>query len=333
MNRRKALAFLLLLGLAFGLPVGAARKGWFVECAAGFAALDPGDLNARPEAQQQRLEFLYRDGYEALQRFSGGAFSYVLEEAEGSALRGLHGGFPMALRIGRVLGARVSLFAGLEFLGRQRTSWLRQTFRINDLRPDQVTVPGAYIVETGFPEYFLSARAWVPQLGVIVDVFRNRSWTGGVRMAVGPMFARVRTLESQHYRKTDADGYWQEWQQVVDMRGNGGGMTADAMARLELALSWRLGLQIEGGYALRRGSGFSGPGLYEYQYRDMNAARDPVKNRWQGEWRTQRMELQREWGRLAYALSGNDLGGAADAGSFRLDLSGWRLSLGLALAL
>lgn len=45
------------------------------------------------------------------------------------------------------------------------------------------------------------------------------------------------------------------------------------------------------------------------------------------------MELQREWGGLAFTLSGNDLGGAADAGSFRLDLSGWRLSLGLALAL
>ncbi len=333
MNRRKALAFLLLLGLAFGLPVGAARKGWFVECAAGFAALDPGDLNARPEAQQQRLEFLYRDGYEALQRFSGGAFSYVLEEAQGSGLRGLHGGFPVALRIGRSLGARVSLFAGLEFLGRQRTSSLQQTYRVNDQRPDQVTPPGACVVDTGFPEYFLSARAWVPQLGVIVDLCRRRSWTGGVRLAAGPMFAAVRTLESQHYRKTDADGYWQEWQQVVDMKGSGAGVAGDAMARLDLALSRRLGLQVEGGYALRRSSGFFGPGSYEYQYRDMNAARDPVRNRWQGEWRTRRIELQREWGRLGYTLSGNDLGGYADTGGFCLDLSGWRLAVGLALAL
>lgn len=333
MNRRAVFAFLLLLGLASRLPAGIPRRGWFVEFATAYAALSPDDLNARLEAQQERQEFLYRDGYEALQRISGSAFSYLLEEAEGSGLKGLHDGLPFTLRIGRVIGARVSLFAGLEFLGRQRTSWLRQTYRIHDQRPDQVTAPGAYVVETGFPEYFLSARAWVPQLGVIVDLCRRRSWTGGIRLAVGPMFASVRTLESQHYRKTDADGYWQEWQQVYDMKGKGTGVAADAMARLELVLSRRFALQVEGGYALRRSFGFSGPGSYEYQYRDMNAARDPVRNRWQGEWRTRRMELQREWGNLAYTLSGNDLGGGADAGSFRLDLSGWRLSAGLALAL
>ena len=332
MNRRAVFAFLLLLGLACRLSAGIARRSWFVEFATAYAALAPGDLNARIEAQQERQEFLYRDGYEALQRVSGGAFSYLLEEAAGSGLQGLHGGLPVTLRIGRAIGARVSLFAGLEFLGRQRTSSLQQTYRVHDLRPDQVTPPGADVIETGFPEYFLSARAWVPQLGMIVEFFRHRSWTGGVRLAAGPMFAAVRILESQHYRKTDADGYWQEWQQVVDMKGRGAGFAADAMARLELALSRRLGLQVEGGYVLRRSSGFSGPGSYEYQYRDMNAARDPVINRWQGEWRTRRFELQREWGRLGYILSGNDLGGYADTAGFRLDLSGWRLACGLAVA-
>ncbi len=106
------------------------------------------------------------------------------------------------------------------------------------------------------------------------------------------------------------------------------------MARLVLPLSSRLSLDLAAGYALRVGSRFSGPGSYEYHYRDANAARDAVRYLWEdGEWRTRQLEIQRLWGELAYTLSGNDLAGYADSGKFRLNLSGWQLGLGLALAL
>ena len=94
------------------------------------------------------------------------------------------------------------------------------------------------------------------------------------------------------------------------MKGKGVGAALEAMARLALPLSPRLGLDIEAGYALRIGSRFSGPGSYEYHYRDANAARDPVRYAWEdGEWRTRRLEVRRLWGDLAYTLSGNDLAG------------------------
>jgi hypothetical protein len=148
------------------------------------------------------------------------------------------------------------------------------------------------------------------------------------------MFASLRMIEAQHTLRTEADGYFTESRYALDMKGRGVGAALEAMARLALPLSTRLDLGIEAGYALRSGSRFSGPGSYEYNYRDANAVRDAVSLRWQdGEWRTRRLEVQRLWGELAYTLSGNDLAGYADIEKFRLDLSGWQLALGLSLAL
>jgi hypothetical protein len=334
MKRSIAIFLLLLLAAWAMLPARELPRGWFLEGAAAFAWLAPGDLNARFEAQQRRTDFLYRQGYEAQQRTSGGAFSYTLEEPRGSGLQGLHGVFPVALRIGRALGARVAIFAGLQFLESRKTSWLQQTHRVHDLRPDQVTPPESVVTEIDFPDCSLSARAWIPQLGVMIDLFGRRSWKAGVRLAAGPMFASLRTIEAQHFRRTEADGYWTEWRYVYDMKGKGTGAAVEAAVRLSWPVSSRIGLHLEGGYALRVGSSFSGPGSYAYQYRDANAARDPIRSQWQdGEWRTRRLGLQQPWGSLAYTLSGNDLAGTTDAGKFRLDLSGCQLAIGLAVFL
>jgi len=119
-------------------------------------------LNACLEGRQARIDFLHRDGYLAQQRFSGGAFIYVLEEPVDPGLRSLRGGFPLALRIGHTLGPRVAVSAGLRFLERRRSSWLAQVHRIDDRRPDQVTAPGVYSMELAFPEFFHSACAWPP---------------------------------------------------------------------------------------------------------------------------------------------------------------------------
>ena len=102
----------------------------------------------------------------------------MLQEAEGSGLKGISGGFPFAMRIGRVLGPRVAVFAGLQYLGRRRTSTLDQDYRVSDRRLDQVTPPGDYRVEIAYPDYFLSARAWIPQLGVTVDLVQKEELDG-----------------------------------------------------------------------------------------------------------------------------------------------------------
>jgi hypothetical protein len=334
MKKSTTVFVLFFLATGMALASGGRQRGWFVAGAAAFSRLAPGDLNARALAQQALTDFTYRTGYEAQQRLAAGAFTYVLDEAEGSGLKGISDGFPLALRIGRVIGPRLAVFAGLQYLGRRRTSTLDQDYHVSDRRPDQVTPPGDYRVEIAYPDYFLAARAWMPQLGVTVDLLQKKNWTAGVSLAAGPMFAALRAIEAQHLKRTEADGYWTESRYVYDMKGKGVGAAVEAMARLVLSLTPRLSLDLAAGYALRIGSRFSGPGSYEYHYRDANAARDPVRYQWQeGEWRTRHLEVRRLWGDLAYTLSGNDLAGFADSGKFRLDISSWQLALGLALAL
>jgi hypothetical protein len=325
--KKHASAFMLLfLWAGMAATAGVRPRAWFVSASAAFSRLAPGDLNARVLAQQALTDFTYRAGYEAQQRAAAGAFTYSLQE--------IGNGFPFAMRIGRVLGPRLAVFAGLQYLGRRRTSTLAQDFHVSDRRHDQVTPPGDYRVEIAYPDYYLAVRAWIPQLGVTVDLLQKKNWTAGVSLAAGPMFAALRTIETQHLRRTEADGYWMETRAVYDMKGKGVGAALEAMARLAVPLAPRLSLDLAAGYALRIGSRFSGPGSYEYRYRDANAARDGVSYFWEdGEWRTRRLEIQRQWGGLAYTLSGNDLAGFADSGKFRLDLSGWQLALGLALNL
>lgn len=333
MKRQRVLPGLLLAAVAVAAPASSHAVSWFVECSAGFALFSPDDVNSRFAGQQRRIEFMYRDSYEAQQRLSGGAFAYLLEEPAGSGLQGLRNGAPISLRIGRSVGPRLAVFTGLQFLGRQKSSWLQQTYRVNDARADQVTAPGAYVVEVGFPECYLDARAWFPHLGAAFEFYRRRRWAASARLAAGPLFAAVRTVEAQRYKKTDSDGYWTEWRQTYDMKGRGTGIGMEAMARLTLDVLPRLGLFVEGGYSLRSSSRFSGPGSAMYQYHDANAAQNPQQSQWQGPWLTRRVGLSREWGFLEYELSGNDLAGYADTGKFRLDLSGWQLAAGLALKL
>ncbi len=325
--------FLLFLASGMTLQAGERHRGWFVEGSFGFALLDPEDLNARAEAQGKLTAFNYSDYFEWAQRTANGAFMYALEASAGSDLRRIREGFPVSMRIGRAVSRRIAFFAGLQWLDRRRTSTLLQKFSISDLRPGQVT-PGDYTTEITYPDYFLAARAWIPHLGVEIDMFQIRSWTAGIRLSAGPMFASLRTIEERRVKKTDSSGYWTESWTVSDMKGKGTGVAAEAVARLQLPVSPRLGLNIEAGYALRTGLGFSGPGFYEYQYRDANAASDPIRMQWEeGEWRTRRLELHRSWGDLEYVLSGNDLGDNSDTGKFRLDLSGWQLAVGLVLVL
>jgi len=121
---KRMMALFMLLFLAAGLAPAARnrQRGWFIAGAAAFSRLAPGDLNARALAQQALTDFTYRAGYEAQQRAAAGAFTYVLREAEGSGLKGISGGFPFAMRIGRVLGPRVAVFAGLQFLHHPQTA-------------------------------------------------------------------------------------------------------------------------------------------------------------------------------------------------------------------
>jgi hypothetical protein len=333
-KRRAPVLLLLLLQAGVLAPAGAApSRRWFIEASLAGALLDPSGLNARADAQERLTAFNYRENYDWARRSGGGAFSYTLEEPAGSGLRPIRNGLPVSLRVGRAVAPRVAVFAGLQFLDRSRASTLQQTYQVSDRRPDQV-MPGDFTASVAYPDFFLAVRAWIPLLGVKVELVKKRSWTGGVRIAAGPMFAALRVTESRVVKRTEADGYWSESRSRFDMKGRGTGAAADAAVFLALAVSSRLALTWEGGYALRTAARFSGPGAYESQRRDANATEDPVRSRWQGgEWLTQPGESHQPWGDLYYSLPGNYFAGAANVKGFRLDLSGWQLAMGLAFAL
>ena len=332
--KRMLVVFFLSLVLPGAMPARNREKrpGFFIEASAAFALLNPRDLNAAAAAQENLTVFNYNENYEWARRNSGGSFSYALEEANGSRLQQIRNGLPIYLRCGYAFNSGIAVFLGLQYLDSRRSSSMQQTYRVNDLRPDQVT-PGNYMTEIVYPDFFLAARAWIPQAGLQFDIFNKRSWSGGIRLAAGPMFARLRTIEERRYKKTDADGYWIERRYITDMKGQGTGFAWEAVVRLARPVSSRLSLIMEGGYAGRVGSSFSGPGYYESQERDANALKDLIRNQWEkGEWRTLREEIHQLWGDLEYTRSGNYFTNYANAGEFRLDLSGWQLAIGLTLA-
>ena len=333
MKKTALILLALLQGGVVAPAAGTPCRRWFVEASLAGALLDPSGLNERADAQERLTAFNYRENYEWARRSGGGAFSYTLDEPAGSGLARIRAGVPVTVRLGRAVSRRVAVFVGLQFLARGRASTLQQSFQVSDRRPDQV-MPGDFAVSISYPDFFLRARAWIPLLGATFDLVKRRSWTGGVRLAAGPMFASLRIIEQRLLRKTEADGYWSESRYRFDMKGRGTGAAADAAVFLALAVSPRLALAVEGGYALRAAARFSGPGAYESQRRDPNATEDPVRSQWpKGEWLTQPGEAHQPWGDLYYAQPGNYFAGTANEKKFRLDLSGWQLALGLRFAL
>lgn len=331
MKKTITVLLLCLLGGAAALRAGARPGRWFIEGALAGALIDPVGLNARADAQEKLTAFTYLENYEWARRVSARYFSFTLEEPDGSGLERIRGALPVTVRVGRVVAPRVAVFAGLQFLARSRASGLQQFFEVSDRRPDQVT-PGDFAVSVAYPDFFLAVRAWIPQLGAKVELIHKRSWTGGIRLAAGPMFSSLRVIEKRVVKRTDADGYWTESRYRFDMKGRGMGAAAEGAVFLALAVLPRLELALEAGYSLRVGTRFSGPGTHESQRRDANAAEDPVRSQWQdGKWLTLPGESHQLWGDLYYAQPGNYASGSGE--NFRLDLSGWQLAVGFSFAL
>lgn len=304
------------------------NKGFFLEFSAAYSNLNPRDLNALAEARQGYFDLSFRTQREYLHQIYGNAFAYSMEETTGSGLKQIRNGFPLNLRIGYRPGPRISLYAGVQLIHRAQESYLQQTYEIEDSRPDQVNT-SSYTQEAGYPDFMLAVRAWIPQVGIRLDLIEGPAWSGGVWLAAGPMFASIRAIEEYYSKTSYSDGYWNEYSQIYDMKGAGTGFDIEGGIRILYSLNSRLSVSLEGGYAWRRAGGFHGPGHYEAQSRDSNAAENCTIYDWEGSWYILKYKYAQLWGELTYSVPGNYFNSSSNTDSFLLDLSGLQLAVGL----
>jgi hypothetical protein len=106
------------------------------------------------------------------------------------------------------------------------------------------------------------------------------------------------------------------------MEGSGRGFFWEAGARLDIPVGGGFKACLEGGYAHQAVDSISGSGS-ELQGQSSKS--------WEGEWRVQKEQVVAPWGTLDLRTPSNRQREGVETEDFRLDLSGFRLRLGLSL--
>jgi hypothetical protein len=229
------------------------------------------------------------------------------------------------VRVKRRQNEFLAFSVGLQFLTAGGSNDVRAQYAREDYYGD------VRIEDLTYSPYTLSAKAWAPLVGVHVgrplgDKLRLEGFLVG-----GPLFADFEYVSDWSYafsmRGPSMNGLVFETAGGLDGRGEGTGLAAEVGLRFRFAVGGRLAFFAEGGYAYQRVTSPSGPG---------SQVRGGERVEWEGEWAITEDTITAPWGSLDLERPTNDWPeGSTDGrrGDFALDLSGFRLTLGVSFGI
>jgi hypothetical protein len=289
-----------------------------VEIWRGYASLNPDDLNLAVAHDDGVEEFLFDDRYPWL--LGTGAISSWDQSGSG-AREELGQTNPTGLRVKYYLKRWFAVSLGYEYFSMTERSSIQHQYI-------SVPYPNRWDIERINVElYSLSAKGQSPLAGVHF-LFPISSWAGAeFFLSGGPLSVEIRYEQNQTYGWWFDEGggealaFQSETQRIEE--GDGTGLAIEAGGRLNFRIYKGLGLFLEGSYARQKVDDLSGTG---------SETRDGVTQHWEGEWQVRETELVARWGSrtLKYPTSfPGDGPDGASARNFELDLSGFRLRVGV----
>lgn len=316
MNARPGLWLLIILmggWLSLSAEAVEKRSRWQVEFASAAVHPRPDDLNLQSATDALLQKILLQNHNEdwGMNKEFGGGFPSVKST------------MPLSLRIKYRLNGWLALSLGVE---RQTGSGGDTPFfqYSDDYTRDRLE----------YPLYSLKYTTLAPTIGLhLVQRRLFGGFSGGAYITAGPVFADCRHEKSWRWRYWEAisetSGLIQSFDDTGEtaMKGTGTGYAVEIGARLGLRVFSRVELFVDGGYAFSRVGELSGSGS------ELRAGR---REEWNGAWRIQRETLTLLPDRPSYEYitnrpaSGGEGGQARD---FSLDLSSFRLRLGLTVSL
>jgi hypothetical protein len=318
--------FVLLLlsaGICFSANTGRTDKNkkFQVELYGGISALNPADLNLRPEYAQAYEEYYYLGRYAAEDLRLGDLFNFSF--SKDGELRKLKSGGQLGVRVKYLLNRSMAVSVGFRYLNGSQDSNAAFQSNLSGVDPDTLMFSQERTLTRTYSPYNLSARGFTPMVGfhycwLSTPNLRLESYIAG-----GPLFAACRFERHLVYREESVIGYWRERTYAYTIEGSGTGFALDAGVRVHVKLYKNIGIFLEGGYSLQRAGDISGKGIYKYTFDDSNAERNTQVSTWEGKWVLVPARLDSS---IRYPASEYN---APELEGFSLDLSGFQARIGV----
>lgn len=289
-------------------PTGEPRA-WRVEAVAGIGTVSPGDLNARAAYDANWLNYLR--AAQAAQEHTGD-------------LRELQDTTPVAVRLTKRIRRNWTVGGGMSLAFGRQASSEGATYRYTVTDPKAQEYQRTFAQSLDVDPLEFEVRALVPHGLLGFDVALGRRLRVGGLVAAGWGFAEC-TLR----RSSISQGgfYVTDRRDELDMRGEGSGPAADLLLTGRLALTARVGLLLEGGFAWQEVKDITGTLDSTRRIQDGEATSVELEqtSRSQGRWVSQPASIQTATG----AWNGTVPSIGAQGVPFTLSLSGWQFRAGV----
>jgi hypothetical protein len=321
----KMAAFLLGLGFLGSICLGASpseagqeSRRFRLELMSGYALLSPADLNLLPESEDRFQEFSYKSYYDYLLQ-NNLLRSWSMDQS--GARHQIKTALLPGLRLKYYLFDSLAISAGFQYLRGGGSDDLLFTYTRNELSEER------YVETLTASPYQLTVEAALASIGLHYSKKIGPSTTVEGFLAAGPLWAVCRYKSSWTYTWIiHGPNYtWIPFDSTgsLEMKGSGRGFFWETGARLDIPVKGRLKAFLEGGYAYQVVNSVSGSG-HEIQ--------GQYSESWEGEWQIQKETVNAPWGTLDLSTPSNRQREGVETEKFRLDLSGFRLRLGLSFA-
>jgi Caspase domain len=292
---------------------------WLATVFGGLTGTEPQDFNRRAEIDNNLIRL--RDQFYTYFRQTGAISFY--QANLGDNLRPLRVSLPWGIQVRYALSESLSLSLGLTGLWGQAVSDSRSTFTITEADGRQ------YISDYRIKDFTLAVRGWSPGVGLHAGWNLSRALRVEARVGGGPLFATCRYFVDVFEAPFSDLGFTLEEPNSgqLEERGNGVGWAADSGLAALWTLGRNWGIQLEAGYAFRRVDHLSGSG------RNVSNTESMI---WEGDWGMKTWIKDKPWTHIESEYPSNywqDDQLLKRARDFRLDLSGFQLTVGVFIRL
>jgi len=296
------------------------QKRFQIEVYAGFAPLNPSDLNLFVDYDNKIQDFTYESYLNYLQ--TNGQIRSWTKSQEGDRGK-IKSAFPVGMRLKFYFNQMIAVSVGFRYLLSDHISDLDFQYTRNELSDEQ------YIENLTYSPYSLSTKAYIPMLGIHISKKIKNALVLESFLCGGPMFVECHYQSDWSYEwRIKGNNYnWLAFSSagVLEEKGKGTGIAFDLGGKLSYPLDKNLEVFVEGGYAYQVAKSITGEG------KEISGA---SSNTWDGEWGVKKEKITAPWGELEVKLPANywpDNSSEGKVRDFELDLSGFQLRLGLSL--
>ena len=286
---------------------------WQVEAVGGLAGLTADNLNSRVDYDTTFINYL--------------STAQVQQQQEGELLQ-LTDANPIAVRVLRRLSRHWSVGAGFSFFSGLQGSSEHASYRYTVIDPRAQEYQREFSQVLSVDPLVLTVYDYLPHGVVRYDMAVTRGLRIGASLHAGWLVADCEIARTQ---TTQGGFYPTSRRSELEMTGRGGGLAGEAFITARLALARRLGLLLEGGYALHEVGKVSGTLNTTLQIQDGEATAVELEQVLQseGRWVNQAVTVQTSSGPWQGSVPSIGIQGTP----FTLNLSGWQVRVGVSFGL